>query len=334
MKNFRRNFLGRVVQTALVSGIALLAATTGVAQAQAYPNKTVTIVVSYPAGGDTDALGRLMAEKLAARLGQSFVVENRPGASGTIGNAYVAKAAPDGYTLLMTPSTISIATLVLKGGAAAAYDTVNAFTPVFFVGTQSLFLVANTSTGITNVKELVSAVHADKVKTYGSPGSGSPMHVLGELFNKAAGVKITQVPYRGTAPAVVDMLGGHIPFMYTTLGPVAQHVASGKMAVLAVADAKRSTLAPSVPTLAELGYKDAEVAAWQGILGPKGMPTEVVNTLNRHLNEILKMPDVRDRLAKIYVEPVGGEPSTVGVVNANDHNRYAKIIKEFGIQAD
>ena len=160
------------------------------------------------------------------------------------------------------------------------------------------------------------------------------MHVLGELFNKAAGVKITQVPYRGTAPAVVDMLGGHIPFMYTTLGPVAQHVASGKMAVLAVADAKRSTLAPSVPTLAELGYKDAEVAAWQGILGPKGMPAEVVNTLNRHLNEILKMPDVRDRLAKIYVEPVGGEPSTVGVVNANDHNRYAKIIKEFGIQAD
>ena len=334
MKHLRRNLLGQLTRGMLAGGVALLALAGGTVHAQAYPSKTVTIVVSYPAGGDTDALGRLMAEKLGARLGQTFVVENKPGASGTIGNAYVAKAAPDGYTLLMTPNTISIATLVLKAGSAAPYDTLNGFTPVFYIGNQSLFLVVNTASGITNVKELVAAAKADKVKTYASPGSGSPMHILGELFNKSAGVNISQVPYRGTAPAVVDVLGGHVPFVYTTLGPVAQHMATGKMAVLAVADPKRSVLAPNVPTLAELGYKDSDVGAWQGIMGPKGMPADVVATLNRHMNEILKMPDVRERLSKIYVEPVGGEAAALGVVNANDYNRYAKIIKEFGIQAD
>ena len=334
MKHLRRNFLEHLTGGLLAAGVALLALAGSAVHAQAYPSKTVTIVVSYPAGGDTDALGRLMAEKLGARLGQTFVVENKPGASGTIGNAFVAKAAPDGYTLLMTPNTISIATLVLKAGTAAPYDTVSGFTPVFYLGNQSLFLVVSTASGVTNVKELVAATKTDKVKTYASPGSGSPMHILGELFNKSAGVKISQVPYRGTAPAVVDVLGGHVPFLYTTLGPVAQHIATGKMAVLAVADPKRSVLAPNVPTLTELGYKDSDVGAWQGIMGPKGMPADVVATLNRHLNDIIKMPDVRERLAKIYVEPVGGEAAALGVVNTNDYNRYAKVIKEFGIQAD
>lgn len=302
--------------------------------AQAYPTKPVTIVVSYPAGGDTDALARVLAEKLSARLGQSVLVDNKPGASGTIGNAFVAKSAPDGHTLLMTPNTISIATLVLKAGTGAAYDVLNDFTPIIQVGSQSLFLVVNASTGVTSVKDLVAAAKADKIKTYASPGSGSPMHILGEVFNNAAGVKITQVPYRGTAPAIVDMVGGHVPFMYTTLGPVAQHIASGKMVNLAVADMKRSPLAPNVPTLAELGYKDVDVGAWQGIMGPKGMPADVVKTLNTHLNEILKMPDVLARMTTIATIPVGGDGAVLGRINAADHNRYAKVIKEFGIQAD
>ena len=300
----------------------------------AYPTKPITIVVSYPAGGDTDALARLFAEKLSPRLGQTVIVENRPGASGTIGNASVAKAAPDGHTLLLTPNTISIATLVLKAGAGANYDVLNDFTPIIEIGSQSLFLVVNTATGITSTKDLVAAAKAGKIATYASPGSGSPMHILGEMFNKNAGTKIAQVPYRGSAPAVVDLIGGHVPFMYTTLGPVSQHIASGKLAAIAVADPQRSPLMPNVPTLSEGGYKDSDVGAWQGLMGPKGMPADVVKTLNTHMNEIIKMPDVLARLTAIATVPVGGDGAVLGKLNAYDHNRYAKVIKEFNIQAD
>ena len=333
MKHLRRHALGNLLGWAAVA-VSMGAISPGAAFAQAYPAKTITMVVSYPPGGDTDALARLFAEKLATRLGQAVVVDNKPGASGTIGNSFVAKSTPDGHTLLFTPNTISIATLVLKAGTGAQYDVLNDFTPIIQAGSQSLFLVANTSAGFTSVKDLVAAAKSDKLKTYASPGSGSPMHLLGEMFNKSAGVKINQVPYRGTGPAVIDMLGGHVNFMYTTLGPVAQHIQSGKMKVLAVADPQRSPLEPNVPTLAELGYKDADVGAWQGLMGPKGMPADVVATLNRHMNEIIKMPDVLERMTKLYLVPVGGDGAVLGRINAVDHNRYAKLIKEFGIQAD
>lgn len=332
MTTTRRHAIATLA-TAVAAAAMSLASGFSFAQG-AYPTKPITMVVSYPAGGDTDALARVLAEKLGAKLGQNVLVDNKPGASGTIGNSFVAKSAPDGYTLLMTPNTISIATLVLKAGTGAQYDVVNDFTPIIQIGTQSLFLVINASTGVTNVKELVAAAKADKVKTYATPGSGSPMHILGEVFNKAAGTKIAQVPYRGSAPAVTDLIGGHVPFMYTTLGPVAQQIALGKLVNLGVADMQRSPLAPNVPTLAELGYKDVDVGAWQGIMGPKGMPADVVKTLNGHLNDIIKIPDVMARMTAIYTIPTGGDGSVLGKVNAADHARYAKVIKEFGIQAD
>ncbi len=327
----KRNLLKKSASL-LAAAIAL--SISGAALAQSYATKTVTIVVSYPAGGDTDALGRLFAEKLAPRLGQNVVVENKPGASGTIGNAFVAKAAPDGHTILLSPSTISSALLVLKPGTGGAYDTVNDFTPIIKVGTQPLFFVANTASGVKNVNDLVEAAKAGKIASYGSPGSGSPMHILGEMFNKAAGVKIQQIPYRGSAPAVNDLLGGQIQWMPTTLGPVRQHVQSGKMVNIAVADAKRSSLAPDVPTLAELGFKDSELDAWQGVFAPKGTPEAIVKQLNMHLNEIIKMPDVAARLNTIAVIPTGGEPSELGKTHAGDHNRLAKVIADLKIQAD
>ena len=321
----------RILLTAFAGALALAG---GHATAQAWPSKTVTIVVSYPPGGDTDAIARVFAEKLASRLGQPVVVENRPGASGTIGNAYVAKATPDGHTLLFTPNTISIATLVLKAGTGASYDVLEAFTPVILAGTQSLFVVANTSVGATNLKDLVVSAKSGKLATYASPGSGSPMHILGELFNKSAGIQLRQIAYRGSGPAVVDMLGGHVPMMYTTLGPVLQHVNTGKMVVLGVADPQRSPLLPNVPTLAESGFRDADVGAWQGFMGPKGMPADVVRSLNGHINEVLRMPDVVARMTTLALLPVGGEAAAIGRINAADHARYARIIKEFGIQAE
>ena len=160
------------------------------------------------------------------------------------------------------------------------------------------------------------------------------MHILGGVFNNAAGVKISQVPYRGSGPAVVDLVGGHIPFMYTTLGLVAQHVASGKLVVVGVFDAKRSPLMPTVPTVIESGYKDVDVGAWQGLMGPKSMPADVVKTLNTAMNEILKMPDVAAKMTGLATIVVGGDGATLAKINAADHTRYAKVIKDFGIQAD
>jgi len=306
----------------------------GPAGAQAWPSKPVTITVSFPPGGDTDALARVFAEKLTARVGTQFIVENRTGASGTIGNAHVARSTPDGHSILFTPNTITTATMVLKPGTGATYDVLNDFTPIIMAGTQSLFVVATTASGVTNVAGLVAQAKAGKLPTYASPGSGSPMHILGELFNKSAGVKITQVPYRGSGPAINDLVGGHIHMMYTTLGPVAPHITAGKLRNLAVADPKRSPLAPDVPTLAEAGVRDAEVGAWQGFLAPKGLPAPVVTALNGHLNEILKMPDVQARMTTLALVPLGGEPGVLRDRIATDYARYEKVIKEFGIQAE
>ena len=322
----------RVLLVAALASAGL--ATTGGAFAQAYPSKTITVIVSYPPGGDTDALARVFAEKLATRVGQTVIVENKPGASGTIGNSFVAKAPADGYTLLFTPNTFSIAPLVLKAGAGAVYDPLNDFTPIILAGTQSLFVVATSASGVHNMKDLVAAAKAGKITSYGSPGSGSPMHILGAMFNKSADVKINQVPYRGSGPAVIDLIGGHIPMMYTTLGPVAQHITSGKVVNLAVADPKRSPLAPNVPTLSELGYKDSDVGAWQGFMAPKGLPADIQRTLNGHFNEILKMPDVKEKMTTLALIPAGGDPVELAKANADHNNRFGKVIKEFGIQAD
>lgn len=326
MNTTRRNVL------ACVASIAA-AAVAGPALAQPFPSKPITIVVAYPAGGDTDAMARLYAEKLSTKLNQPVIVDNRPGASGTIGTSYVAKAQPDGYTLLLAPSTFSIAQFVLKTGGGSSYDVLNGFTPIVQTGIQPLFVAASTTAGAKDLKSLV-AMSKTKEMSYASPGNGSPMHILGEMFDKAAGVKISHVPYKGVAPAVNDLLGGHVPVTFMTLGPVAPHVASGKVVVLAVADAQRSPLAPTVPTLAELGYKDVEVAAWQGLFGPKGLPPEIVKTLNDSLNEILKMPDVAAKMATFGALPAGGEAARLTRANTDDYNRFGRIIKEFGIQAD
>lgn len=321
----------RVLSLVAALGAALFA---GPAFAQAYPTKPVTIIVSFPPGGDTDALARVFAEKLTARFGQQFLVENRTGASGTIGNAAVAKAAPDGYTLLFTPNTFTTATMVLRPGTGQTYDVLNDFTPIIQVGSQQLFAVVTTASGVKDMKELVAAVRAGRVTSYGSPGSGSPMHILGEMFNKSAGVKIQQIAYRGSGPAVQDMIGGHIPMMYTTLGPVAPHIASGKLRNIGVADTRRSPLAPDVPTFAEQGFKDAEVPAWQGFMAPRGLSPQIVATLNSAINEILKQPDVIQRMTTLALVPTGGEPGVLRERNAADFAKYSKLIKELGVQAD
>jgi tripartite-type tricarboxylate transporter receptor subunit TctC len=313
---------------------AAAAVTSLSAAAQAWPARPITIVVSYPAGGDTDAVARLFAEKLSTRVGQPVLVDNRAGASGTIGNAYVSHAQPDGYTLLLTPGTFASAPVVLKTGAGAAYDVLNGFTPIIQTGSVPLFLVAGAQSGLHSVKDVVAAGKAKKPLVYGSPGNGSPMHFVGEMFNKSAGIDIVHSPYKGVAPSVTDVLGGHIPMAWVPLGPVLPHIQSGKLLALAVALPQRSSLQPNVPTLEELGYKDIDPLSWQGLLGPKGMNADTVKALNAHFNEILKMPDVVAKLAVFGTVPVGGDAAKLAQSNALAFTRYSKLVKDFGIQAD
>lgn len=303
------------------------------AQAQNFPNRLVTIVVGYPAGGDTDVLARVIAEKLSLRLGQPVVVDNRTGAAGTIGTNYVSKAKPDGHILLLAPNTVTITPHVMTA-AGSALDPSTELTSIAQLGSQSLFVVAATATGVSSVNDLVAKAKAGGIVSYASPGNGSPMHILGELFNKSTGAKITQIPYRGSMPAIADMVGGAVPMMYTTLGPAAPHIKSGKLIALAVADPKRSPFLPDVPTLAEQGIAGAEVGAWQALMGPKGMSPDLVRLLNQHVNEILKMPDVVARMEGIALAPAGGEPGKLAKLVADDYVRYGKIVSEFGIKAD
>ena len=306
----------------------------GPAASQAWPSRPVTIVVSYPAGGDTDAIARVYAEKLSARVGQQVLVDNRAGASGTIGNSSVAKAAPDGYTFLFTPSTFPIAQHVLKLAPSTAHDVVAHFTPVIKTGNIPLLIVTSPSLGLKDMKQLLAEAKGGKPFTYGSPGAGSPMHIAAEMLNKEAGIKLAHVPYRGVAPVVNDTLGGHVSVGWITPGAVGQHVQSGKLVPLAVSERQRTKLMPDVPTLIELGYKDLEVSAWMGLLGPKGLSPDIVRTLGGHMNEILKMPDVVAKMTSLGIEPIGGEPAVLAKQIADDSDRFGKIIKEFGIRAD
>lgn len=315
--------------------LAALAILPGTVAAQAWPTaKPITIVISYPAGGDTDAIGRVYAEKLTARLGQQVLIDNRPGASGTIGNSYVAKAAPDGYTLLFTPSTFPIAQHVLKVSPQVAHDVNRDFTPVIKTGNIPLLVVTSPSTGIKDMRQFIADAKAGKSLNYGTPGSGSPMHIAGEMLNKAAGIKAAHVPYKGVAPVVNDALGGHVSVGWITPGAVGQHVSTGKLIPLAVAERSRTKGMPNVPTLIELGYKDLDVSAWMGLLGPKGMPADVVRSLNGHFNEILKMPDVVARMTALGIDPIGGDPAVLARQVSGDDELFGRLIKEFGIKQE
>ena len=300
----------------------------------AYPNKTITVVVSYPPGGDTDAIARLFAEKLSQRLKQSVIVDNKPGAGGTLGNSFVGRAAADGYTLLFTPNPFTTAPLVMKLSPSASYDVLNGFEPIIKTATQPLVLVAHPKVGVKSAAEMIAVAKGGRQINYASPGAGSPMHVIGEWLNRAAGVKMMHVPYRGVGPSVTDVVAGHVDTAWVTLGPVTQYFNQNRLIPLAVGDARRSPLAPNVPTLVEAGYKDVVVGAWNGFFAPKGTPVEVVRLLNGHLSEILKMPEVVEKLATFGALPAGGAPEVLGRTNATDYEVMSKLIKDLGITAD
>ena len=310
------------------------ALTSQVSMAQAYPERQITLIVSYPPGGDTDAMARQYAEKLSARLKQPVIVDNKPGAGGTLGNTLALRAKPDGYTLLFTPNPFTTAPQLLKLNPANSYDPVNGFDPVIQTGWQSVLMVSNADTGIRTVKDLVDQAKSGKPINYGSPGAGSPMHIAAELLNRAAGINQQHIPYRGIGPMIPELLAGRIQLGYTTYGPVAQHIAAGKLVAVALTDPERSPLIPGVGTVADQGYASVKEGAWHGIMAPKGTPASIIATLNTHLNEILKMPDVVERMASFGARPVGGAPQQLYKVNAADYERLTRTITDLKISAE
>lgn len=317
----------------LVTSCALVTAP-AIAQIAPYPSKPITVIVSYPPGGDTDAIARLFADKLSKRLNQTVLIDNRPGAGGTIGNGMVGRAHPDGYTLLFTPNPFTTAPLVMRLSGAASYDVLGGYEAIIKTATQPLVLVTSPSFGVKTLPDLIAKAKSGATVTYATPGAGSPMHIIGEWLNKSAGVKITHVPYRGVGPSVTDVVAGHVNTAWVTFGAVRQYLDSGKLIALAIGDNKRSSLGPNVPTLSELGYKDVVVGAWNGFFAPKGTPAPVVKLLNEHLNAIVKEPEVVEKLAFFGALPTGGAPSVLTETNKREYEVMGKAIKDMGIVAE
>lgn len=301
---------------------------------QAYPSRPITVIVSYPPGGDTDAIARLFADKLGQRLGQTVLIDNRPGAGGAIGNGLAGRARPDGYTLLFTPNPFTTAPLVMKLSGAASYDVLGGYEAVIHTAIQPLVLVCSPRLGVRTLPQLVARARAGATVSYASPGAGSPMHILGEWLNRAAGVKFSHVPYRGVGPSVTDVVAGHVDTAWVTFGAVRQYLDSGKLLALAVGDARRSPLAPQVPTLVELGYPDVVVGAWNGFFAPRKTPAAVIALLNAHLNAILKEPEVVEKLATFGALPAGGAPGVLAELNQREYVVMGKAIRELGIAAE
>ena len=300
------------------------------AQAQ-YPSRPIKLIVPFTPGTGIDILARVWGQKLQERLKNPVVIENRPGASGNIGTEAVAKAPADGYTLLMTATTLVQSAVLYKN---VPYDP-RAMTPIGLAAIGNLSLVANPAVPARNVNDLVALVKSQPGRfNYASPGNGTPHHLAMELLKLHFGLHIVHVPYKGTAGAVTDLLGGQIQLMFLPVHVALPLVQSGKLAMLASGGAQRSPVTPDVPSLAESGVKDIDVDIWYALLGPAGLPPDVVALLNGELAAILRDPEVRAGLLKQGLNPVTGPPAELAKLIETDLERWGRVVREARIAAD
>jgi tripartite-type tricarboxylate transporter receptor subunit TctC len=315
--------------------VALVFATfaAGTAAAQNYPIKPVRIIVGLAPGGTTDIVARTLAQKLGEAWGQNVVVENRPGASGMIGADLVAKAPPDGYTLLISPQTSLAVAPALYG--KAPYNTARDFAPITLVGSTPLLMVVHPSFPPKTFQEFtVLAKKSGAQLTFGSGGVGSSPHMAGELLSARLGIRMTHVPYKGENPALADTMGGQIPIMFGNLPVAVPHVKSGKLRALANTTAKRSPLAPEIPTVAESGFSDYAIATWYGFLAPTGLPAELIARIQRDVSRLVNVPATRDYLTGIGVDITANSPDEFGAYLRGEIARYTKIVKDAGLKAE
>jgi len=325
MKLPRRKFLH------LAAGAAALPAVSRIAWAQAYPTRPVRIIVSFAPAGSSDIVARLMGQWLSERLGQPFVIENRPGAGGNIGTEAVVRASPDGYTLLIVGGWNAInATLYDK----LSFNFIRDIAPVAGIHREPYVIAVHPSVPAKTVPEFIAYAKANPGKvTMASGGIGAPSHVSGELFKMMAGVNLVHVPYRGGGPAVTDLLGGQVQVMFAPTPPSIEHIRSGKLRALAVTTATRSDALPDIPTVGEFvpGY---EASNWYGVGIPKNTPAEIVDKLNKEINAGLADPKIKARLAVLGVTPLVVSPANFGKLIADETEKWGKVIRATNIKAD
>jgi tripartite-type tricarboxylate transporter receptor subunit TctC len=337
--NAGRNETGALSRRTLIGwtlfGAALPVATAGPVRAQgaaldaeSYPERQVTFIVPFAPGGGTDTLARLLADKLQQRLGKPFVVENRPGAGTVIATNFVAKSPPDGYTIMMSVSSLAIDATLYK---SLPYDPVKDLALIALIATVPFVLVVNPSLPVYQVADLIKLAK-ERTLSYGSGGIGAFHHLAAALFANMAGIKMTHVPYRGTAPALNDLLGGYIQLMFSDLGPALPLINAGKLRPLAVTTKQRVASLPDVPPLAEAGVPGYNAAAWQGVVAPSHAPAPVLAKLNAELNAIMAMDDVRTRIKDFGMIPEGkGSPQELQQFLESEVGRWAKVVEAAGI---
>jgi tripartite-type tricarboxylate transporter receptor subunit TctC len=312
------------------AGGVVCGAASSVGSQGTYPVRTITLVVPYPAGGTTDLLGRLVADQLRADLGATVVVENKPGAGTILAANQVAKAEPDGYTLLMaTSTTLAINKTLYK---KLPYDPLADFMPIALVAAVPFALIVNPAMPVNSLREFIAYARSMPGElSYGSAGNGSPQHLGAEMLKTAAGLDIKHVPYRGSVPAMQDVIGGHIHLMVIDLQPALPQIRDNKLKVLGVTTARRIAAAPDLPTLAEAGLTGYELVAWQGVVAPAGVPRSIIDQLASQIAKLLSSPDLRTRLVEIALEPLtGSTPESFAAYVKSEVDRWAPIVKASG----
>lgn len=313
----------------LAAAVSLLAAP---AASAAYPEKPIRLIVGFSAGGTTDVVARVLGKEVGEALGQPVVVENRPGAGSNIAAEAVARAEPDGYTLLMVAVTSAINHTLYKN---LSFNLVDDFTPIALAVQVPNVLVVHPDVKANSVAELVDLLKANPGKyNFASSGSGTSIHMAGELFKLRAGVDVAHIPYKGSANAVTDLIGGQVEYMFDNMPSAWPHVESGKLRALAVTTAARSETAPDLPTMQESGFPDFDVSSWFGVIGPKGMPEDVVNTLNKAIRDALAKPEVRERLRGLGAVPADTSPQEFGQFIKTEVETWGPVVEASGARVD
>ncbi|MGZ5174075.1 MAG: tripartite tricarboxylate transporter substrate binding protein [Burkholderiales bacterium] len=302
------------------------------ASAQSYPDHPVRVVVPFPAAGGTDILARLLVQRMAERLGANFVIDNRAGAGGTIGTEIVAKATPDGYTILVASSSHTINPSVYK---KIGYDPARDFAPVTLIASGPGLLVVHPSVPAKNVKELIALAKSRPGQLiYASAGNGTPPHLAAELFKSMAGVDLVHIPYKGNVPAFVDLLSGAVSLSFPTITSGLPQVRSGKLRALGVTSKERSTVVPDLPTIAESGLPGYEATTWYGMLAPAKTRTLIITKLHDQMIEVLKLPDIREKLLAQGLEPVGNRPDQFAAIISMELVKWSKVVAAAGVKAE
>lgn len=321
--------LHRVLLATFAAGVLAVGAA---AQAQHYPLRPVRLIVPFAAGGNADILARILAQKLGEALGQQVVADNRGGANGVIGTDLAAKAPPDGHTLLFIASGHAINPGLY---AKLPFDPIKDFSPVGQVGTTPLILTVTNALPVRTVKELAAVAGSKPGQlSFATQGNGSPGHLAGVLFNSANGIDIVHVPYKSTAQAITDLTGGRVQVMYPSMTAVLPHVKAGKLRAIAITSRQRSRLVPELPTVAESGLKGYEAGIWNGVLAPARTPKPIITRLNTAIVNIVKAPDVTERIMGMGADPMTGTPEQFGAFIASEINKWGKVIKDAGVRVD